>query len=233
MNIKAISFDLDDTLWHTAKTIDHAERTFHDWLTQHLPELAAVPRAQLFETRRLLLQRHPELAHHISELRRRVMTHLLEQQGHKKFHARRHSHRAFDIFLRARQHVFPFDGVAAALSELRGHYTLGVITNGNANVFLTPLGRYFDFAIAAEKVAQNKPGPQPFEAAFKHAHCRPEEMLHIGDHPDHDMAGARQLGMPVLWYNPNCEDWPGIDNTPPQFSHFDELPAIVRTFNTP
>lgn len=228
MTIKAISFDLDDTLWHTAKTIDHAEQTFQRWIKQHLPELGIIPREQMFETRKQLLKEAPHLTHQISELRRRVITHLLEKSGHKRINARKNSHRAFDVFLRARQQVFPFEGVEAALCQLKNEYTLGVITNGNANVFLTPLGRYFDFGVSAEKVAQNKPGPKPFETALIHANCRPEEMLHIGDHHDHDMAGALAMGMPVLWFNPQHDSWPGDTPCPPQFSHFDQLPTLVR-----
>lgn len=230
--LHAISFDLDDTLWHTAKTIDHAEKVFQQWLLKHLPELGALPRERLMEVRRATLQRAPHLAHHISELRRQVITHLLEQTGHHPQRAKRLSHHAFDVFLRARHHVFPFDGVESALARLQNHYTLGAITNGNANVFLTPLASYFDFAVSAEKVGQNKPGPRPFEAALLHAGCEAAQMLHIGDHPEHDMAGARALGMPVLWYNPQQLSWDGEGDAPPQFTHFDQLPALVRDIDT-
>ena len=228
--IKAISFDLDDTLWHTAKTIDHAEETFQKWLRHHLPELGALPREMLLATRHDTLKKEPHLIHHISELRRRVTTHLLQNAGHHPLKARRLSHHAFDVFLRARHHVHPFDGVETALARLSTQYTLGAITNGNANVFLTPLGGYFDFAVSAEKVGQNKPGPRPFETALLHAQCSPHEMLHIGDHPEHDIEGALAIGIPVLWYNPSHTPWSG-DNPPQQFSHFDQLPAILRGMN--
>lgn len=231
--LQAISFDLDDTLWHTAKTIDHAEKVFQQWLLQHLPELGSLPRERLMEVRRATLQRAPHLAHQISELRRQVITHLLENTGHHPRRARRLSRHAFDVFLRARHHVFPFEGVEAALAHLQKAYTLGAITNGNANVYLTPLACYFDFAISAEKVGQNKPGPRPFEAALLHAGCDAAQMLHIGDHPEHDISGARALGMPVLWYNPQQLRWEGDGEAPRQFSHFDQLPALVREIDNP
>ncbi len=231
--LRAISFDLDDTVWHTDKTIDRAEKIFQQWLAHNLPELGALPRERLMAARRETLAREPHLAHQISALRRRVVAHLLEGAGHHPRRAKRLSQHAFDVFLRARQHVFTFEGVEPALLHLKQHYTIGAISNGNANVFLTPLASYFDFAVSAEKVGQSKPGPRPFEAALLHANCDADKMLHIGDHHDHDIAGARAMGMPVLWYNPERNDWTGTGEPPAQFQHFDQLPALVRGLDKP
>ena len=35
--IKAILFDLDDTLWHLAPTLVRAEAILYDWLNVHIP----------------------------------------------------------------------------------------------------------------------------------------------------------------------------------------------------
>ena len=39
--IRAISIDLDDTLWPSAPTLARAEQRAHDWLATHAPEVAA------------------------------------------------------------------------------------------------------------------------------------------------------------------------------------------------
>jgi len=230
--INTITFDLDDTLWHTDPTIQHAERQHRTWLQQNIPSLAEnFDQQRLFEMRKALIKEEPELIHRVSDLRRKTINRALQDIGHDPYSASRLSQAAFDVFLRARQQVFVFDGVHQTLAELAQHYTLGVITNGNANVYQTELGQYFDFAICADKVRVSKPAHQPFQAALLHANCQPQQMLHIGDHPDHDMAGAAQLGIHCLWYNPEHKVWQGQADAPKQFSNFENLAAIVRSFN--
>ncbi|MEP6790835.1 MAG: HAD family hydrolase, partial [Ramlibacter sp.] len=40
--IRAISFDLDDTLWPIWPTIERAEKTLHNWLAENAPMAAAL-----------------------------------------------------------------------------------------------------------------------------------------------------------------------------------------------
>ena len=40
--VKAISIDLDDTLWPIWPTIERAEKALHDWLAEHAPMAAAL-----------------------------------------------------------------------------------------------------------------------------------------------------------------------------------------------
>ena len=40
--VKAISLDLDDTLWPIWPTIERAEKVLHDWLVDHAPMAAAL-----------------------------------------------------------------------------------------------------------------------------------------------------------------------------------------------
>ena len=40
--IKAITLDLDDTLWPIWPTIERAEKALHDWLSEHAPMTCAL-----------------------------------------------------------------------------------------------------------------------------------------------------------------------------------------------
>ena len=40
-----------------------------------------------------------------------------------------------------------------------------------------------------------------FEAALGHNGARPEEAVHIGDHPIDDIQGAASVGMHTVWAN--------------------------------
>jgi putative hydrolase of the HAD superfamily len=231
MQIKTITFDLDDTLWHCEATIVHAENTHRQWLEKNIPTLAENYDTQaLFALRNKAIQQDPNLAHRISDLRKQVLSMALIEIGHDPFEASRLSQSAFDVFIRARQKVFVFDGVHHALAELANHFRLGVITNGNANVYQTELGSYFDFAICADKVGKSKPSRRPFHAAMQHAQCEANQILHIGDHPIHDIEGARRMGFECLWYNPSKQAWTEASVTPKHFSNFTDLTAIVRSF---
>ncbi len=66
--IRAISIDLDDTLWPIWPTIERAEAMLASWLSQHAPATArlyATPGA-LREARNHLQTLRPDLAHDLS-----------------------------------------------------------------------------------------------------------------------------------------------------------------------
>ena len=52
MTIKAILFDLDDTLWPVGPVIRHAEQTLHDWLAVHTPQVTEVYDIEALRQRR-------------------------------------------------------------------------------------------------------------------------------------------------------------------------------------
>ena len=72
MSIQLITFDLDDTLWDTAPVIVSAEAVLREWLTEHAPNLGAVPVEHLWAIRERILSSEPGLKHRISALRRRL-----------------------------------------------------------------------------------------------------------------------------------------------------------------
>jgi len=80
--IKLITFDLDDTLWHTAPAIVGAEAILRDWLTDNAPKLGPVPVEHLWEIRSRLVEADPTFKHRISALRRQVLLHALQDAGY-------------------------------------------------------------------------------------------------------------------------------------------------------
>jgi putative hydrolase of the HAD superfamily len=65
-----------------------------------------------------------------------------------------------------------------------------------------------------------KPARPIFDAAVAKAGVRPDEILHVGDHPETDIEGAKQAGMRTAWINRTEEAWP---------DHLDEPDVIVTT----
>ncbi len=82
MNIRLITFDLDDTFWETTPAIQSAETALRDWLAAHAPRLGDFPIEALGAIRRMLVEQEPALRHRISELRRRILQHALQDAGY-------------------------------------------------------------------------------------------------------------------------------------------------------
>src|SRR5213079_1846093 len=81
--IKAISLDLDHTLWPIWPTIERAEKVLHDWMGDNAPMAAALfssPSA-LREIRDYMAANRPELKHDLSAVRRESIRLALYRAG--------------------------------------------------------------------------------------------------------------------------------------------------------
>jgi len=58
---------------------------------------------------------------------------------------------------------------------------------------------FFDVVVAKEDTGRLKPSRLPFRAALKKLNLKPEECLMVGDMPDKDIRGARQLGIKTFY----------------------------------
>jgi hypothetical protein len=105
--IKAITLDLDDTLWPIWPTIERAEKLLQTWLQAHAPQTAvlfASPHARR-ELRDATVAQWPLLAHDLSAMRRESIRLALQRAGEDPALAEP----AFDVFFAARMEVTLFD----------------------------------------------------------------------------------------------------------------------------
>jgi FMN hydrolase / 5-amino-6-(5-phospho-D-ribitylamino)uracil phosphatase len=228
--IRVVTFDLDDTLWAVGPVIAAAEDALWAWLAAHCPRMTErFDRDALQPVRAAVLAEHPGLEHDISALRIRILQHALEQSGYRPRAARRDAAAAFDIFMHARHAVAYFDHAQTVLESLQDEFRLGVISNGNADVVRLEIGKYFAFAISAAGVGASKPAPEVFEAALAAGACAPHEMVHVGDHHEHDIAGAQRLGIHTVWFNRAGRQFPGESPASAEITRLSELPdALAR-----
>jgi FMN hydrolase / 5-amino-6-(5-phospho-D-ribitylamino)uracil phosphatase len=198
-SLRLICLDLDDTLWPAKPVLERADALFYGFLNTEAPALTArLTQQALREERLAYLKENPELAHYISRWRIESLKHSLAHSGYKQRECDEIAHAAFELFIKARQEVTLFPGVEDALAELSCHYQLISLTNGNADLRNMPISQYVSHSLRAEEVGASKPAPHLFEKALSLADCRPEEVLHIGDHPVDDIEGASALGMHSL-----------------------------------
>ena len=201
--LRAITFDLDNTLWNVRTVIGGAERRLVAWLERETPAAAAIYRnsTDLMAMRSRLIDAQPRLAHDISRLREAILEQVMRQSGYREAQAQRLAVRAFQVFIEARHDIEFFDGALSVLAKLSRRYALGSLTNGNADPKRLKLDRYFSFSFCAADVGASKPAPEMFEAALRHTGAAPHEVAHVGDHPIDDIAAAAHLGLHTIWMN--------------------------------
>ena len=204
-DIKAITLDLDDTLWPVAPTIAGAEQDLFDWLSTHAPKTADLTRQSDVKKaiRQEVTTKHHARSHDLGFLRREMIRESLRLAGDDPSLA----DDAYAVFDVARQRVTLFHGVEQALARLALKYRLVAISNGTANVFVTPAGPYFDAAFSAHEVGVAKPSAKIYHAATTYLGLSPEQVLHIGDDAIADVWGAKEAGLQTVWINPEGHLW--------------------------
>ncbi len=211
--IRAITLDLDDTLWPVWPTIHRAEDLLRDWLDAHAPRTAALARDQdtAQRARRQALAARPEQAHDLAVVRREAIRQLLQWAGDDPALAEP----AFEVFYAARQQVTLFDDALPALAALAERFPVVALSNGNADVHHIGIGRHFRATISAAQVGVGKPDRRIFSAAARAAGVPEHAVLHVGDDAHLDGAGALAAGMQLAWINRSAEAWPeSIDGHP-------------------
>jgi putative hydrolase of the HAD superfamily len=230
MTISVITFDLDNTLWDVEPTLIRAEQVQQDWLLQHRPGAAeAYDHQALWEFKKSVWKRHPHLLHHVSQMRIQMLYELQVAAGYAEDDARTGAKQAFAAFLQERHKVVLYEEALAVLQRLARHYTLGALTNGNADIYKTDAGEYFDFAFLAEDIGASKPHPDMFHAALERAGIAAENIIHVGDNPEHDIQGARDVGMRTVWMNSQKVTWPGGDRADREIDNLLALPEAIAS----
>lgn len=88
------------------------------------------------------------------------------------------------------------------------------IDNADLTSALKHVRMSFDHVVTSEDCRAYKPRPEPFRRALDLLGLQPHEVLHVGDSLTSDIAGAKAMGMPVLWINPNNRPMPLGENAP-------------------
>jgi putative hydrolase of the HAD superfamily len=226
--IRALSFDLDDTLWPIAPVIESAELQLRHWLTHHCPEVTvAYSIEQMREQRERVWERHPELSHDFTTTRIMSLRELLTPFGYGEMHVEA----AFECFFRARNQVTLYQDVLPSLQSLSQEYRLIAISNGNADLRRIGISHFFEFSLHAREHGKPKPAPCIFQAALKRLGLNADAVAHIGDHGEQDVDAAHAVGMHAFWLKRHNEALaPRCNHIPLQ--SLVELPAALAVIAT-
>jgi HAD superfamily hydrolase (TIGR01509 family) len=203
--IRAITLDLDDTLWPIGPVISRAEGKLWTWLDEHFPKLTeAYSPEEAYELRVEAMENHWEQSHDFRFMRKMVLGKMAESVGYVPDFI----DDAFAVFDQARNEVEIFPDVIPALEALAQHFSLIAVTNGNANLETIGIRHLFHDVVTAVDVGSAKPAQRIFDEAVSRASVSVRETLHVGDHPEIDIAGARDAGLRTAWINRNGDSWP-------------------------
>ncbi|HJU39748.1 MAG TPA: HAD family hydrolase, partial [Tahibacter sp.] len=123
---------------------------------------------------------------------------------------------AFDVYYAARNAVELFEDTLPALAALSARVPLISLSNGNADLERIGLKHHFRDCLSARDVGVGKPSPEIFRVACARLGVAAEHVLHVGDDPVLDVAGARDAGLKTAWLNRNGATW--SHGAPPDLS---------------
>lgn len=210
--IRAITLDLDDTLWPCEPTFRRAERLTHEWLAARAPEVAAAWSIERLRERRFAIHAaRPELRFDFVTLRRLALQEAFRDTGADDAQSASIIEGVIDVYTTARNEVELYPEVRGCLERLSTRYRIASLSNGNACLIRVGLDHLFHTAVAAHTHGTGKPDPAVFHMACRELGCEPDEVVHVGDDIELDIGGARAAGVRAVWLNRTNQSWPGDD----------------------
>lgn len=230
--VRAITLDLDDTLWPFAPIGARIERVLDDWLRAHSPCTAArYPIETMRALREQVHAEHPHLGHDYSALRRITLERALADSGGDVALA----DAAYEVFYAARNEVEYYPDSLDALARISARVPVAALTNGNADLARIGVSAHFRFQLGSREHGAAKPEASIFHAACARLEVPPAEVLHVGDHDELDVLGAARAGLRSCWLNrPDASGsrraWRHPDARPDL--EFDTLTALADWLDT-
>lgn len=197
-SIKAVLFDLDDTLWPIVPVIKRAENLLFEWLEQNVPDVARRISIEGMRARRqVLMDSDPVYQLDLRALRHAVLVEAFNEAGEDV----RMVDDAMAVFSRARNEVTLFEDVVPVLGRMRHKLALATVSNGVSDLEAIGIAHLFEASVAAYSFGRAKPDAAIFHAACDALKIRPAEAIYVGDDPLLDVVGAQQAGLRAVWLN--------------------------------
>jgi putative hydrolase of the HAD superfamily len=196
--VRAITLDLDDTLWPVWPAIERAEAALQRWFEAHAPAVAQrYDAAAMRALRDAVARDNPHWSHDLSRIRHHSVQLALR---HCQFDEAL-ADLAFEAFLVERNTLDLYEDVLPALRRLQARYPLLAVTNGNADLQRAGLASHFVGVVSAREFGVAKPDARIYAEACRRLGLQPHEVLHVGDSWALDVEAARAAGLQAVWLN--------------------------------
>lgn len=197
---KAISFDLDDTLYDNLPMMIKGEKRLFTYLNETYPLSAQLSREDWQRIKKNHLAQRPELASDMGELRRLTLNKGLSDVGYRGAELEAAVKDTYDFFYFMRSDFEVNKNIHSLLQSLANKVPLVAITNGNVNLEQIDIAKYFSHCFKAHIAQPMKPHPIMFERAADELKLPPANILHVGDNMEKDVMGAINAGMSAAWF---------------------------------
>lgn len=193
-DIKAILFDLDNTLLDRASAVSYY---FETLLKRAVPERSPVAVQQTLEE----ILDYDRLGYTEGS----VFFQWLADQHFPQETAQQIWNDFAETMPRSIQ---PDPNCLSLIEQLQQQYALAVVTNGSAKVQRAKLkaahiDQYIKHIVISGETEFEKPDPELFHLALQSLAVTSDQALYIGDHPQADVAGAINAGMQACWISLN------------------------------
>lgn len=202
--IKAMTFDLDDTIYDNRPIIVRVEAQMRQWLTTEHPISASQPISWWAKVKRQVASDNPEFKHDVTKWRYAQIETGLRRLGYSDSQAKQAAERAISKVLELRSDFTVPQTALDTMQALSKRYPLVAITNGNVDPSRIGLVPYFQLVLKAGPDGRAKPYPDMFEKALVHfaeLGIEAKHILHVGDHLKTDVHGAKLSGLQACWFN--------------------------------
>ncbi|MCI5763113.1 HAD-IA family hydrolase [Actinobacillus porcinus] len=197
MPFKAISFDLDDTLYDNRQVIQNAENQFVAKLSELLGQGVSIDEWKQWKFK--ILAQDPVLCEDVTQWRFEAVRAFLLNRGKSAVEIETIWQTAIEHFFVWRHKIAIPAQSFSVLKQLKQHYPLIAITNGNVSP--ERIGLDFDLTLKAGVHGRAKPHQALFHQAAAVFHLHPQDILHVGDNLVTDVQGAIQAGCQSVWIN--------------------------------
>ncbi|MFA0415161.1 5-amino-6-(5-phospho-D-ribitylamino)uracil phosphatase YigB [Vibrio renipiscarius] len=199
--IKAMSFDLDDTLYDNRPVIRKMTQQVNQWFHLHHPISATRSSRWWLDLKTSLAEQDPGLNSDLTLWRHRTTEQGLIALGYSLAQAQQAADDLLKVTLAHRSDFVVPDETHRVMALLAKTRPLVAITNGNVDLDRIGLSQYFCLVLKGGRDGNAKPHADMFVKAHQHLALEPHYILHVGDHLHTDVAGAKRNGFQACWYN--------------------------------
>jgi putative hydrolase of the HAD superfamily len=234
--IRAVLFDLDDTLCDDLGAAEAKIRAVAARAREHLPGVSLDALTNAYNRVADEVWTAIDLINppRLTDVRKELWRRALSDVGHEREDmALVDDLAALQLSLRhSTIHLFP--DALETLDRLRAAgLRLALVTNGVSETHaekIVALGirDHFDAVLMPDEVGFAKPDARVFHLACERIGVAPNEAAHVGDNWMSDVAGAKGAGLFAVWFNPDGRPFPSRTLAPDaQVRALSEVPALV------
>jgi len=198
--IKAISFDLDDTLYSNQPNMRAASQKMVAYFQNIFNSDKPYDFNYWLPFKKQAIAQRPALKHDVAEVRVQCYYLGFIEHGYSEEEALKKARDAVDYFVIERSNFSVPEDIHTLLQDLKSKYTLISISNGNVDTKAIGIDKYFDLILHADLNQRQKPSRDMFDIACNTFGLKANEILHVGDCGKADIRGAMLAGLQSAWF---------------------------------